>query len=87
VSIAFDGSNMTVQQKGNLTMIQYTPLPGDITGPNGVPNGKVDIRDVSYVAKRFGTSTTWINITSYVDTTNNIIYGTTTHFSFIAIHG
>ena len=30
-------------------------LAGDITGPNGWPDGKVDIRDVSYAAKRFGT--------------------------------
>jgi hypothetical protein len=31
-------------------------LPGDITGPNGVPDGKVDILDVNYVAKYYGTS-------------------------------
>jgi hypothetical protein len=30
-------------------------LIGDITGPNGWPDGKVDMRDVAYVAKRFGT--------------------------------
>jgi hypothetical protein len=29
-------------------------IPGDITGPNGFPDGKVDMRDVAYVAKRFG---------------------------------
>jgi len=28
-------------------------LPADITGPEGVPDGRVDLRDVSYVAKRF----------------------------------
>lgn len=28
---------------------------GDITGPDGMPDGKVDIRDISYAAKRFGT--------------------------------
>jgi hypothetical protein len=31
-------------------------LVGDITGPNGWPDGKVDIKDISYVAKRFGTT-------------------------------
>jgi hypothetical protein len=29
-------------------------LRGDITGPNGVPDGKCDIRDVALVAKAFG---------------------------------
>jgi hypothetical protein len=30
--------------------------------------------------------TTWIGITTYVDTSKNIIYGQTTHFSLIGIH-
>ncbi len=30
-------------------------LPGDITGPNGWPDGKVDMRDMTYLAKHFGT--------------------------------
>jgi hypothetical protein len=29
---------------------------GDITGPKGYPDGKVDIRDISYIAKRYGTT-------------------------------
>jgi hypothetical protein len=29
-------------------------LPGDITGPNGHPDGKVDMRDVGYIARRVG---------------------------------
>jgi hypothetical protein len=28
--------------------------PADITGPNNVPDGKVDVRDISLAAKRFG---------------------------------
>jgi hypothetical protein len=116
VSLAFDGSNMTQQQKSNLTMIQYTPIPGDVvapfgqvdirdvhyiaiyygtttSSPNWNPNadlnndGKVDIRDVHMAAVNYGKTANWINITTYVDTTNNIIYGSTTHFSFIGIHG
>jgi hypothetical protein len=116
VSIAFDGSNMTTQDKSNLTMIQYTPIPGDVIAPFGLvdirdihfiallygtnstsPNwnpladlngdGKIDIRDVHIAAVNYGKTANWINITLYVDTTNNIVYGQTTHFSFIGIHG
>lgn len=32
-------------------------LVGDLTGPNGVPDGIVDIRDVHYVAALYGTTT------------------------------
>ena len=31
-------------------------LPGDLTGSNGWPDGKVDIRDVHYVAEHYGTT-------------------------------
>jgi hypothetical protein len=34
--------------------IQVT-IPGDITGPNGKPDGKVDMRDVGNIARRFMT--------------------------------
>jgi len=34
----------------------FVGLVGDITGPNGVPDGRVDMRDISYVAKRFLTT-------------------------------
>jgi hypothetical protein len=121
VILAFDGSNMTLQQKSGLTMIEYTPIPGDIRPPFGVvdmrdigfiakqfgtttaspnwdptcditgpqylvPDGKVDMRDIGLVARHFLQTSQWVNITTYVDTTNNIIYGLTTHFSIIAIH-
>jgi hypothetical protein len=125
VRLIFDGSNMTQDQKSKLQLMEYTPLPGDITGPiiampdgkvdirdiayvakqfgtntnssnwnptadltgpGGVPDGKVDIRDIAYVAKQFGATSNWLNITSSVDTTNNVIYGITTHFSIIGIH-
>ncbi len=29
-------------------------MPGDITGPDGWPDGKCDIRDLAYIARRFG---------------------------------
>jgi hypothetical protein len=118
VSLAFDGSNMTQQQKSSLRMMQYTPIPGDIaepfgivemrdiglvarhfgetvppaplqcdiTGPAGVPDGVVDMRDIGLVARNFGKTAQWTDITTYVDTANNIIYGETTHFSLIGIH-
>ena len=126
VSLAFDGSNMTQQQKSNLKMMQYRPLiaemsgptPGvpdgvvnmrdiayivahfntvpnssywdptcDIYGPSGVPDGVVNMRDIAYAVACFGQTSTWQNITANVDTTNNLIYGQTNHFSFIGIHG
>ena len=115
VSLAFDGLNMTQQEKGNLTMMQYTPVLGDVAVPYGrvdmsdiitilyafgsTPgkpnwnpacnmegNGKIDMGDVVIALLNFGKTANWANITLYVDTTNNIIYGNTTHFSFICIH-
>jgi len=115
VSLAFDGSGMTQQQKSSLTMVQYTPILGDVATPYGRvdmkdiaavafafgsrpgignwnPNcdingdGKVDMKDIAMAAAHFGTTATWVNITTHVDTANNIIYGSTTHFSFIGIH-
>jgi len=119
VRLIFDGSNMTQDQKSRLMLMQYTPLVGDITGPAGVPDGKVDIRDISLIARAFGSSpgqpgwnpicdlngdgriniidislaaknfgltSSWVNITTSVDTTSNVIYGMTTHFSIIGIH-
>ena len=125
VRLIFDGSNMTQQQKSNLTMMQYTPLIADVSGstlgvsdgvvnmrdiayiimhfattpnstnwdphcdiygPTGTPDGVVNMRDIAFAVTCFGQTSHWTNITSYVDTANNIIYGQTTHFSFIGIH-
>jgi parallel beta-helix repeat protein len=54
VRLIFDGSNMTLDQKSKLQLMQYTPLAGDITGSGGVPDGKVDIRDIALIARAFG---------------------------------
>ena len=118
VGWAFNGSNMTLQQKSSLQMMEYTPIPGNIVTPFGqvdmgdimtilyafgsTPtnwlkanwnpvcdlegNGKIDMGDVVIALRNFGETAKWINITLYVDTTNNIIYGQTTHFSFITVH-
>ena len=115
VAVAFDGSGLTQQEEANLTMMMYTPIPGDVATPYGhldmsdvitilyafgsTPgkpnwnpacdfegNGKIDMGDVIIALLNFGKTATWTNITTYVDTTNNIIYGNTTHFSFICVH-
>jgi hypothetical protein len=116
VSVAFDGSNMTEEQKSSLQMMQYTPIPGDLNGDGtvnildaillansfglspGMPGYNpaaclttaegttINILDAIILANHFLETANWVNITWYVDTTNNIIYGNTTHFSLIAIH-
>jgi parallel beta-helix repeat protein len=69
VRLIFDGSNMTQDQKNRLQLMQFT-LPGDITGPTlGVPDGKVDIRDIAYVAKQFGTNNNSSNWNPMADLT------------------
>jgi parallel beta-helix repeat protein len=114
VSLAFDGSNMTQQQKSSLQMVQYMPILGDVQPPFGIVNmkdvayvtrhfgtnstspnwdpaadingdGVVNMKDIALVARHFGFTANWINITTYVDTTNNVIYGSTTYLSFIGI--
>ena len=58
----------------------------DIYGPIGAPDGVVNMRDIAFAVLCFNQVSFWIDITSHVDTTNNIVYGQTTHFSFIGIH-
>jgi hypothetical protein len=121
VRLAYDDLNMTPTQEESLQMMQYTPIPGDISPPYGqldmrdigyvcrrfltnsssplwdpaaditgpeylVPDGLVDMRDIGFIARWFGGRALWINITVYVDTVDNVIYGVTNHFSFIGIH-
>ena len=45
----------------------FVSLVGDVTGPNGWPDGKVDIRDVNYVARRYGTTPSSPNWTPNAD--------------------
>jgi parallel beta-helix repeat protein len=50
-------------------------------------DGKIDMKDYYLVQKYYGQPTgTWVTITTYVDTANNVIYGETSHFSGIGIH-
>jgi parallel beta-helix repeat protein len=48
---------------------------------------KVDIKDLALMAKHYGQiSFNWVNITTYVDTTNNIIHGVAPHLSIFTTH-
>lgn len=124
VGLAFDGSNMTYEQKINLRMMEYTPLLADVSGVLiGVPDGVVNMRDIAYLISRFGTTpespnwdpyadiygsgglpdgvvnmrdigfailcfnqrSSWVDITWYVDTVQNVVHGQTNHFSLIGI--
>jgi hypothetical protein len=46
-------------------------LVGDVTGPNGVPDGKVDIRDVHYIAMYYGTTMSSPNWNPNADINND----------------
>jgi len=60
----------------------------DITGPTlNVPDGKIDIRDIALAAINFGNNQPeWINITTYLDTENNMIFGETSRLSIFGVH-
>lgn len=49
VSLGYDDTNMTSEQESSLQIVLYTPIPGDIQPGYG----KLDMRDISYVARRF----------------------------------
>ena len=51
-------------------------------GSNMTETQKSNLQMMQYTPEMGG----WINITTYVNTTNNVIYGETTHFSLIGIH-
>ena len=46
-------------------------MVGDVTGPSGVPDGQVDIRDVHYVAVCYGTNSTSPNWNPNADINND----------------
>jgi hypothetical protein len=49
-----DDSGHTLPANGNDGSFNNAALSSDITGPNGVPDGKVDVRDVAFVGSRLG---------------------------------
>jgi PKD repeat protein len=50
---AFGSHGPNYDYPGEPASPNWNPI-ADITGPNGVPDGKVDMRDISLVAKHFG---------------------------------
>jgi len=64
------------------------PPKCDITGPiANVPDGKIDIRDIALAALNFGNNQPeWINITTHLDTENNMIFGETSRLSIFGVH-
>jgi len=58
----------------------------DVTGPTpGVPDGIVNMRDIGEVARNFMKTSHWSNITTYVDTSSNVIYGEASHLSMFGV--
>jgi hypothetical protein len=49
-------------------------------------NNKIDIKDLLRALGNFGKTSQWRDITTYVDTVNQIVYGSTDHFSYFGIH-
>lgn len=49
-------------------------------------DGNINILDIGTCAVNFGKTAEWTNVTTYVDTELNVVYGETTHFSIIGIH-
>ncbi len=59
IRMAYNDSELTGQEEEGLQLVQWNStgarLEGDITGPGGWQDGKVDIMDIFLVAKAFGT--------------------------------
>jgi hypothetical protein len=49
-------------------------------------NNKVDLGDLAIALRNYGKTSQWVDITIYVDTVNQIVYGSTNHFSCFGIH-
>ncbi|UCB60881.1 MAG: right-handed parallel beta-helix repeat-containing protein [Candidatus Bathyarchaeota archaeon] len=69
------------------TDVPAAPPKCDITGPTpNVPDGKIDIRDIALAAIHFGSSQLeLINITTFLDLENNMIFGETSRLSIYGI--
>jgi len=58
----------------------------DITGPEYlVPDGRVDMRDIGFVARNFGGREMWIDVTTWVDSINKLLYGVTRYGRVIGV--
>jgi len=136
IRIIYDDSGLTPQEEASLQLVYWNATGarsvGDISGPNGWPDGIVDIDDVIPIALAYAsikgtggnywhsppckncphnpncdltndgiididdviipalhfgqTKINWVNITTLIDTGNNLIYGETSHLSIFGIH-
>jgi hypothetical protein len=69
---AWPVTNETNAANNNCTGNSVTvSLVGDLTGPNGVPDGKVDIRDVHFVAALYSTTPSSSNWNANADINND----------------
>ena len=58
----------------------------DVTGPiPGVPDGIVNMRDIGRAVSDFLKTGYWANITTYIDTLSNVIYGEAGHLSMFGV--
>jgi len=58
----------------------------DVTGPvPGLPDGIVNMRDIGEACRNFMNTSYWEDITIYLDTESNVIYGETSHFSMFGV--
>jgi hypothetical protein len=53
---AVDGSGNKSAQTAAVSATTPTAIRGDVTGPAGAPNGKIDLSDVSYIIRNYNTS-------------------------------
>lgn len=53
---AIDGAGNKSAQTPNTTITTPTTKRGDITGPTGTPDGKIDLQDLSYLIRHYNTT-------------------------------
>lgn len=71
-----------------ITKALFSTLGSRNWNSNADLNGdhKVDLKDLCLALKNFGKTAHWTDITTSVDTINNIVYGATDHFSGFGVH-
>jgi len=50
---------------------EYNPI-ADLTGPEGIPDGRIDMRDIGYVCNLFGATGTPVNWTKLIEDMNEL---------------